>query len=143
MTDESPEDEEVADNGSETDADEEKSFRERVEEMREKRSEREEGEEREELSREEKMKEMMGGGGGPGGPGGMGGGGGGNPFAQMMSGMMGGGPGGPGGMGSPGGREQEGGDNERVVRELTQLRDEVRDVTRQLQRIADALESDD
>ena len=71
----------------------------------------------------------------------------------MMSGMMGGGgpggmgggPGGPGGMGGPGGdprgREQSN-DNEAVVREIRQLRDEVRDVTRQLQRIAQALEDE-
>jgi hypothetical protein len=88
---------------------------------------------------------MMGG-----GPGGMGGGGGGNPFAQMMSGMMGGG--GPGGMGGGGmggppgaaggrGEESEVG-NEELVREVRQLRDEVRDATRQLQRIAQALEDD-
>jgi hypothetical protein len=71
-------------------------------------------------------------------------GGGGNPFAQMM-GMMGGGPGagaGPGaGPGGPGGDEGVG--NEELVREVRQLRDEVRDVTRQLQRIADAIEEDD
>jgi hypothetical protein len=94
---------------------------------------------------------MMGGGpGGAGGPPGMGGGGGGNPFAQMMSGMMGGGgPGGAGGPpgmgGGPGGRGEEGGDqvgNEELVREVRQLRDEVRDATRQLQRIAQALEDD-
>lgn len=103
-------------------ADEEKSFRERVEEIRQQRSE--EGDE----ERQERMEEMMGGGG----PGGMGG----NPFAQMMGGMMGGGPGGPGGP-QPGASET---DNEEVVREIRQLRDEVRDVTRQLQRIADALE---
>jgi len=83
-----------------------------------------------------------------------GGGGGGNPFAQMMSGMMGGG--GPGGAGGPpgmggggpggaGGRGEERGDqagNEELVREVRQLRDEVRDATRQLQRIAQALEDD-
>jgi len=73
---------------------------------------------------------MMGGGGGPGGMGG------GNPFAQMMGGMMGGGPG-PGG---PGGQGAESGGNEELTREVRQLRDEVRDATRQLQRIADALE---
>jgi hypothetical protein len=90
----------------------------------------------------------------------MGGGEGGNPFAQMMSGMMGGG--GPGGMGgggppgmggggppgmggggAPGGRsEEESVGNEELVREVRQLRDEVRDVTRQLQRIAQAIEDD-
>ena len=117
--------------------DEEKSFRERVEEIRERRAEEVEGEEGDRSAREEKMREMMGG-GGPGGAGGPGGMGGGNPFAQMMSGMMGGGPGGPGGMG---GEEKPG--DERLVREVRQLRDEVRDATRQLQRIADALEDDD
>jgi hypothetical protein len=79
---------------------------------------------------------------------------GGNPFAQMMGGMMGGGgpgggpggggPGGMGGPGGPGGRpggpgEEEGG-NEEVVREIGKLRDEVHDVRRTLERIADALE---
>ncbi|GAB3695735.1 hypothetical protein GCM10028858_06650 [Halorubrum pallidum] len=121
---------------------EEKSFRERVEEIRERREE-----EREEGDRPS-PEEMMGGGGG--GPPGMGGGGGGNPFAQMMSGMMGGGgPGGAGGPpgmgGGPGGRGEEGSDqagNEELVREVRQLRDEVRDATRQLQRIAQALEDD-
>jgi hypothetical protein len=110
---------------------EEKSFRERVEEIREKRAEEGEGEEGD---RREKMEEMMGG-----GPGGMGGGGG-NPFAQMMGGMMGGGPGGMGG--GPGGRpgESESRGDEELVREVRQLRDEVRDATRQLQRIADAVE---
>ena len=113
---------------------EEKSFRERVEEIREKRAEEGEGEGE---SREERMEEMMGG-----GPGGMGGGG--NPFAQMMSGMMGGGPGGPGGRGpgGPGGAGGQEGGNEELVREVRQLRDEVRDATRQLQRIADAIEDD-
>ena len=115
MTDEPDSD---ADEGSN---DEEKSFRERVEEIREKRAE--EG--------EDAPDDPFGGGpGGPGGPGGMGG----NPFAQMMGGMMGGGPGGPGGAGA-----QEVG-NEELVREVRQLRDEVRDVNRNLQRIADALE---
>ena len=75
-------------------------------------------------------------------------GGGGNPFAQMMGGMMGGGPGGgmggPGGMGGgpgagPGGPAEEG-SNEEMVREVRQLRDEVHDVRRTLERIADALE---
>ena len=147
MADDEPADggEEVGEsNGSAQDpsegSDEEKSFRERVEEIRERREqEREEGEGEGERPSPE---EMMGG-----GPGGMGGGGG-NPFAQMMSGMMGGGPGGPGGMGGgPGGRPDErGGDegagNEELVREVRQLRDEVRDATRQLQRIAQALEDD-
>jgi len=115
-------DEEANDNADE----EEKTFQERVEEIREKRAE--EGDE----DREERLKEAMGGGGGP-GAGGMGG----NPFAQMMGGMMGGGPG-AGGMG--GGRGSEQGGDEDLVREVRQLRDEVRDATRQLQRIADALE---
>jgi len=131
--DESPNDEAEAEQDGE-----EKSFRERVEEIREKRAEEaEEGE----GPPEGGMEEMMG--GGP--PGGMGGGGG-NPFAQMMSGMMGGGPGGagpggPGGRGGRGGAEESPG-NEELTREVRQLRDEVRDATRQLQRIADALEDD-
>ncbi|QRV15980.1 hypothetical protein JMJ58_03520 [Haloterrigena salifodinae] len=109
---------------------EEKSFRERVEEIREKRAEEGEGE-------GEPPESPFGGGGG--GPGGMGGGG--NPFAQMMGGMMGGGPGGPGGMGGgPVGREEESVGNEELVREVRQLRDEMRDQTRALKRIADALE---
>jgi hypothetical protein len=64
----------------------------------------------------------------------------------MMSGMMGGGGGPPGmgGGGGPpgmggGGAEEESG-NEELVREVRQLRDEVRDATRQLQRIAQAVE---
>lgn len=122
--------------------DDEKSFRERVEEIREQReAEREEGESDEEDPRE-RMQEMMGGGGGPGG---MGGGMGGNPFAQMMSGMMGGG-GGPGGMGGAPGAEasEEGGtDTRRLERQIEELRREVGDVTTQLERIADALEDDD
>jgi hypothetical protein len=113
--------------------DEEKSFRERVEEIRERRrKEREDGD-------APSPEEVLGGGPG-GGPGGMGG----NPFAQMMSGMMGGGPGGPGGMGGghpgAGGRGEGEVGNEELVREVRQLRDEVRDATRQLQRIAQALE---
>ncbi|APX95707.1 hypothetical protein SAMN05421809_0399 [Natronorubrum daqingense] len=113
---------------------EEKSFRERVEEIREKRAEEGEGE-------GEPPESPFGGGGG--GPGGMGGGG--NPFAQMMGGMMGGGGGppgmggGPGGPGGPGGRSEEVG-NEELVQEVRQLRDEMRDQTRALKRIADALE---
>ncbi|WP_193787839.1 hypothetical protein [Natrialba asiatica] len=129
MTDENEPDTAVDDNG---DADandgEEKSFRERVEEIREKRAEEGEGE-------GEPPESPFGGGGG--GPGGMGGGG--NPFAQMMGGMMGGGPGGPGGMGGgPGGSDEVG--NEELVREVRQLRDEMRDQTRALKRIADAIE---
>jgi hypothetical protein len=68
---------------------------------------------------------------------------GGNPFAQMMGGMMGGGPGGPGGMGGqpgPGRQEESGSDNEDLTREIRKLRDEVNDVRRSLDRIADALE---
>jgi hypothetical protein len=127
-----------AEGGEEADSEgEEKSFRERVEEIRERRAE-----EREEGERPD-PEEMMGGEGG-------------NPFAQMMSGMMGGG--GPGGMGGgppgmgggppgmgggPGGRdEEESVGNEELVREVRQLRDEVRDATRQLQRIAQAIEDD-
>ena len=106
--------------GKESDG-EEKSFRERVEEIREKRAEEGEG---------EAPESPFGGGGGPGGPGGMGG----NPFAQMMGGMMGGGPGGRGGA------EEVG--NEELVREVRQLRDEMRDQTRALKRIADALEDE-
>jgi len=129
---------ETGDEAAESNDDsEEKSFRERVEEIRQKRAEEGEGE-GEGMSREERMEEMMGGGGGPGGMGG------GNPFAQMMGGMMGGG-GGPGGMGGgPGGapgQAQEGGsDNEELAREMRKLRDEVHDVRRSLDRIADALE---
>jgi len=47
--------------------------------------------------------------------------------------------------GGAGGRGEERGDqagNEELVREVRQLRDEVRDATRQLQRIAQALEDD-
>jgi hypothetical protein len=77
------------------------------------------------------MSGMMGGGGG--GPPGMGGGGG-------PPGM--GGGGGPPGMGGGGGREEESVGNEELVREVRQLRDEVRDATRQLQRIAQAIEDD-
>ncbi|MDQ2052772.1 hypothetical protein RBH26_20220 [Natronolimnohabitans sp. A-GB9] len=114
---------EASDNGNGDE--EEKSFRERVEEIREKRAE--EGEEG------EPPESPFGGGGGPGGMGG-----GGNPFAQMMGGMMGGGPGGMGG--GPGGRGEEEVGNEELVREVRQLRDEMRDQTRALKRIADALE---
>ncbi len=114
-----------SDDGEEEGAGEEKSFRERVEEIREKRAEEGEGE-------GEPPESPFGGGGGPG----MGGGG--NPFAQMMGGMMGGGPGGMGG--GPGGRGQEEAGNEELVREVRQLRDEMRDQTRALKRIADALE---
>jgi len=110
---------------------EEKSFRERVEEIRQKRAEQE-GEEGED---------------GPRAPpeGMMGGGGGGNPFAQMMGGMMGGGPGGMGGgmgggPGGPRGGQEESVGNEELVREVRKLRDEVHDVRRTLDRIAEALE---
>ena len=141
MADDEPESsEEPAPEGASDDGDEEKSFRERVEEIRQQRAEEREEGEGEELSREERMEEMMGG-GGPGGPGGAGGMGG-NPFAQMMGGMMGGG-GGPGGMGAqpgPGGEQERGSDNEDLTREIRKLRDEVNDVRRSLDRIADALE---
>lgn len=125
MTD-SPEE---TDDGSETEGngDEEQSFRERVEEIRKKRAEA--GEEGEGGPRGP-PEEMMG--GGP-GMGGMGGGMGGNPFAEMMGGMMGGGPG-------MGGRGEEDGGNEEVVREVRKLRDEVHDLRRSVDRIADALE---
>lgn len=108
--------------GDSTAEDEEKSFRERVEEIRERRAaEGGEGD-----ADHERMEEMMG------GPGGMGG----NPFAQMMGGMMGGGP----GMGGPQGAQELGGDE--LVREVRQLRDEVRDINRTLERIANAVEED-
>ena len=116
----------TADNASAdtADADEdEKSFRERVEEIRQRRNEEHHTRARPEPD------EMMGGGGG------------GNPFAQMMSGMMGGGgPGAGAGAGGPGMGDGDDSDNEEVVREIRQLRDEVRDATRQLQRIAQAVE---
>ncbi len=64
---------------------------------------------------------------------------GGNPFAQMMGGMMGGGPGGARWR-PAGGRGDE--SNEELVREVRQLRDEMRDQTRALKRIADALEDE-
>jgi len=54
--------------------------------------------------------------------------------------MGGGGPGGAGGRGEAAIGDQAG--NEELVREVRQLRDEVRDATRQLQRIAQALEDD-
>lgn len=133
------ENEDAPDEGG--DDSEEKSFRERVEEIRQQRAgEREEGD-GEGMSREEKMEEMMGGGpGGPGGPGGMGGMGG-SPFAQMMGGMMGGG--GPGGAlgGAPGGRGREEGGDEELVREVRKVRDELHDIRRELERVADALEN--
>ena len=127
---------------------EEKSFRERVEEIRQQRAEEREGEGGEGEDPRERMEEMMGGGGPPGmgggpgggGPGGMGGG---NPFAQMMGGMMGGG--GPGGAlgGEPGGRgEERGEDNEELVREVRKVRDELHDLRREVGRIADALEDE-
>ncbi|MFB6129182.1 MAG: hypothetical protein ABEJ47_05390 [Halorhabdus sp.] len=131
MSDE-PEDTNEADAES---GDDEKSFRERVEEIRQERAE-EGGDDMDMKDRRERMEEAMGGGG----PGGMGGG---NPFAQMMSGMMGGGPGGPGGRGpgemGPEDAEEDGG-NEELTREVRKLRDEVHDVRRELERIADALE---
>ena len=127
----------------ESESGEEKSFRERVEEIRQQRAEEGDGEgDGEGLSREEKMQEMMGGGGGPGGMGG-GGGMGGSPFAQMMGGMMGGGgpgagAGGPPGMG--GSPEGESSDNEELVREVRKVRDELHDIRREMERVADALE---
>ena len=78
------------------------------------------------------MREMQG---GEGSPGGMGGG---NPMAEMMDGMMGGG-GGPPGMGTGGGG-QGGIGSEELVREVEQLREEVHDIRRTLERIADELE---
>jgi hypothetical protein len=119
--------------GDENGGSDEESFRERVEELREQRAEGEGDDPREAM-----------GGGGPGGPGGMGGGpgGGGNPFAQMMGGMMGGGPGamggGPGGGGGGGG----GLNSETFTREMERVRDEIRDATEALERIAEALEDD-
>lgn len=56
-------------------------------------------------------------------------------MAQMMGGMT----GGAGTGGQPSESENESVGNEELVREVCQLRDEVRDVTRQLQRIADAV----
>ena len=117
----------MADEDQDPDESEEgKSFRDRVEEIREQREEGEGG------GPPGGMEEMMGGGGGPGGMGG------GNPFAQMMGGMMGGGPGGMGG----GGRGGPGVDTESIEREMELLRDEVKEATRELRRIADALEDD-
>jgi hypothetical protein len=114
-----PEDDET----SGDDGDEEQSFQDRVEELREQRAEGED------------PREAMGG-----GPGGRGGGpGGGNPFAQMMGGMMGGGPGAMGG--GPGGGGG-GLDSETFTREMERVRDEIRDATDALERIADALEDD-
>ena len=131
MADES--DESNSDGNGESDSEdgEEKSFRERVEEIRQQRAEQEGDEEGEVRSPAD---EMMGG----------------NPFAQMMGGMMGGGPpgmgGGPPGMGGPPGapgahgREESGETDEELIREVRKLRDEVHDVRRTLDRIADALE---
>jgi hypothetical protein len=80
---------------------------------------------------------------------------GGNPFAQMMGGMMGGGggpgmggggmgggggPGMGGGPGGPPGAQEGGTDNEELTREVRKLRDEVHDIRRTLERVADALE---
>jgi hypothetical protein len=45
-------------------------------------------------------------------------------------------------MGGPERGREESAGNEELVREVRQLRDEVRDITRQLQRIGDALEDD-
>jgi hypothetical protein len=123
MSDESEEAEQTGDEETETGGDEEQSFRERVEEIRQKRAE--EGDEEGEVR--SPAESMMGGGGG-----GMGG----NPFAEMMGGMMGGGP--PGMGGGPRGEQGEG--NEELVREVRKLRDEVHDLRRSVDRIADALE---
>jgi hypothetical protein len=49
--------------------------------------------------------------------------------------------GGPGARGGP--EESDSAGNEELVREVRQLRDEVRDATRQLQRIAQAVEDID
>ena len=132
MTDDTEEDGSTEADATGEDEVEEKSFRERVEEIRQKRAEQE-GEEGEGGPRGP-PEGMMGGGGG--------GGGGGNPFAQMMGGMMGGGPGGMGGGmgGGPRGGQEESVGNEELVREVRKLRDEVHDVRRTLDRIADALE---
>ena len=102
--------------------DEEQSFRERVEEIRQQQAS---GDERAGPSGAD---DPFGG-----GPEGIGGGmGGGNPFAQMMGGMMGGGGGG-------GGAEL---DTERVVQEIGQLREELRQTNAHLERIADSLSED-
>ena len=103
--------------------DEEASIKDRIEERRANRTE-----EDQEGSRGRGMEEMMGGGG----PGGMGG----NPMAQMMGGMMGGGPGAMGG--GPGGGPSV--DTEPIERELELLRDELKDATAELRRIANTLE---
>ena len=103
---------------------EEKSFRERVEEIRQQRAE--------EGGPDGGPEESPFGPGGGESPFGGGGGMGGNPFAQMMGGMMGGGPSGAGGDV----------DTERLVRELQGLREQLTDANRQLERIADALEDD-
>jgi hypothetical protein len=119
-------DESQPDDASETES-EDKSFSERVDEIRQERGEGGEGGE----GGRGPPEEMMGG-GGPGG--GMGG----NPFAQMMGGMMGGGGPGGGMGGGPGGGGDVG--NEELTREVRQLRDEVHDIRRTLERIADAIE---
>ncbi len=59
--------------------------------------------------------------------------GGGNPFAQMMGGMMGGGLG-----GDLRGEQRE----TAVARELTQLREDIQDLTAEVARVADALEDE-
>jgi hypothetical protein len=86
------------------------------------------------------MEEVMG--GGAGGPSGMGGG---NPLAQMMGGMMGSGSSGLRGAGSsremgdtPRDRSSEG--DQELTREVRKTRDELHDIRRTLERIADAIE---
>jgi hypothetical protein len=118
----------------------ESSFRERVREIQEQRSQLQEDEG--EMSREERMEKMMGGGADE--PPGMGGG---NPLAQMMGGMIGNGSSGPRGVGSP----REMGDTPRaedrsskgdqeLTREVRKTRDELHDIRRTLERIANAIE---
>lgn len=98
-------------------------------------SEEDENGDEEELSPRERMKKMMEGGEEGEGPPGMGGG-----MGGMMGGMMGGGmPPGMGGMGpgGPGGRDEG---NERLAKEMEELRVEVVKVRQALERIADAVE---
>jgi hypothetical protein len=118
----------------------ETSFQERVKEIQERRFQARE--DKGEMPREGQMQEMMG--GGASSHPGMGGG---NPLAQMMGGMMGGGSGGPRGAGSPpemddtpreGDRSSK--DNQELTREVRKARDELHDIRRTLERIADAIE---
>ena len=101
----------MADEREEQESDEEPSFKERLEQARE----------RQEAEGGDPMAEM--------GPGGMGGG---NPFAQMMGGMLGG--------GGPGGQMQQEARDTAVARELAELREDIKEMTTQLERIADNLE---